>query len=246
MPSFQRRLQTPLARPAHICTHKLLYTATKVQPESTQCKISSASSNSVKKRLARISSIFILLVSNDILPVSGIILPVSGSVTASFGCHDYTQVGNVGLLTVGEHKSPQVAVSHYAVRLSTTCFVLLPLPNTLAAKLNQVIFSHIPRVSNSTFNLRTAQCTHTIRIADCVVDDTGGSCSHSDWTSVCTSMVDVLNVVTHDCGGATAAFTCPTEPTHSAGQDVFSITKTTGSLTCATDANALAAGTTCR
>eukprot|EP00729_Bicosta_minor_P003203 gene3203-26184_t len=55
-------------------------------------------------------------------------------------------------------------------------------------------------------------------------------------------MVDVLNVVTHDCGGATAAFTCPTEPTHSAGQDVLSITKTTGSLTCATDANALAAG----
>lgn len=162
MTSFQRRLQTPLARTAHICTHKLLYTATKVQPESTQCKISSASSNRVMKRLARISSIFVLLVSNDILPVSGIILPVSGSVTASFGCHDYTQVGNVGLLTVGEHKSPQVAVSHYAVRLSTTCFVLLPLPNTLAAKLNQVIFSHIPRVSNSTFNLRTVQCTHTI------------------------------------------------------------------------------------
>lgn len=126
MPSFQRRLQTPLARPAHIRTHKLLYTATKVQPESTQCKISGASSNRVMKRLTRISSIFVLLVSNDILPVSGIILPVSGSVTASFGCHDYTQVGNVGLLTVGEHKSPQVGVGGFSLRSTTQYDLFCP------------------------------------------------------------------------------------------------------------------------
>ena len=55
-------------------------------------------------------------------------------------------------------------------------------------------------------------------------------------------MVDVLNLVTNECGGTSAAFECPSEPTQSAGQDVMGITKTVGSVTCAADATALAAG----
>ena len=58
-----------------------------------------------------------------------------GSVTTSFGCHDYTLVGNVGLLTVGTFCSAALSFTPKGCCLATAhfvlCSVLVPTPQLI-------------------------------------------------------------------------------------------------------------------